>query len=46
MSDMVREEILPACVAYEKDLADTVKSRRMPALPAAWKPACSAASPR
>ena len=28
MSDMVREEILPACVAYEKDLADTVKVKR------------------
>ena len=28
MSDMVREEILPACVAYEKDLADTVKVKK------------------
>ena len=28
MSDMVREEILPACVVYEKDLADTVKVKK------------------
>ncbi|HIX89424.1 MAG TPA: glutamine synthetase III [Candidatus Agathobaculum pullicola] len=27
MSDMVREEILPACVAYQSDLAKTVKNK-------------------
>lgn len=28
MSDMVREEILPACVAYQSDLAKTVKNKK------------------
>ena len=28
MSDMVREEILPACIGYEKDLADAVKMKK------------------
>ena len=28
MSDMVREEILPACVAYQRDLAKTVKNKK------------------
>ena len=30
MSDMVREEILPACIGYEKDLADAVKMKKEP----------------
>lgn len=28
MSDMVREEILPACVSYQSDLAKTVKNKK------------------
>nr|WP_297173076.1 glutamine synthetase III [uncultured Agathobaculum sp.] len=28
MSDMVREEILPACISYQKELADTVKIKK------------------
>lgn len=28
MSDMIREEILPACIGYEKDLADAVKMKK------------------
>ncbi|WP_125114708.1 glutamine synthetase III family protein [Agathobaculum sp. Marseille-P7918] len=28
MSDMVREEILPACVVYQSDLAKTVKNKK------------------
>ena len=41
MSDMVREEILPACVAYEKDLADTVKVKKDAGVAGGMEAACS-----